>query len=188
MYWRTALACCALLTTVAVPAAAQAPPPDSKWAVGGIGGLGKTWDDESDIGTGVLLGARVERVLVAGLVAEGGVDWLSHDRTGGVGFQSEGHTTFVSGVLKYRWGNEGGNGYVLGGGTLANHSGTNSFDTLSRDVSSTNPGLVFGGGAAFGAGRRWEIGPEARMVILWTGDESSPAFAIYGGVRVAFKP
>ncbi len=188
MYWRTALACGALLATVAVPAAAQTPSSESKWAIGGIGGLGQTWDDESSIGKGVLVGARVERRLVAGLVAEGGVDWLANKRTGDPGFQAEGHTTFLSGVLKYRWGNESGNGYVLGGLTLANHSRTSTFDNMSRDLSSTNSGVVFGGGGAFAAGRRWEIGPELRLTVLWVNDETSPAFVSYGGVRVVFKP
>jgi hypothetical protein len=43
------------------PAAAHAQTTaDPAWTAGGIVGFGRTWDDESQIGSGVLLGARVD--------------------------------------------------------------------------------------------------------------------------------
>ena len=161
---------------------------ESVWTVSGIGGLGQTWDDESDLGQGLLAGVRVERVLASGLIAEAGVDWLSHTRRGGFGFRAEGHTTFLTGALKYRWGRARANGYVLGGLTFAIHSGTNFFEDTITSVSSHDPGLMFGGGAVVGGGRHWAIGPEARMAMLSPHSESPPHFVIYGGVRVAFEP
>jgi hypothetical protein len=109
---------------------------------------------------------------------------LRHDRDEGA-FQAEGHTTLLGAALKGRFGSADMHGYVLGGPVLAFHSATNTFDGNARDIDSTDTGLSFGGGFASRVGGRVEIGPEARMTILWAGDDSAPAYAIYGGVRIA---
>ena len=156
---------------------------DPAWTAGGIVGFGRTWDDESQIGTGVLLGGRVEGRIAGGLWLEGSLDWLRHNRDEGA-FQADGHTTLLGAALKYRFGSSAAHGYVLGGPVLAFHSATNTFGGVERDVSSTDAGISFGGGFAGRVANRFEIGPEARMTLLWAGDDSAPAAAIYGGVRI----
>jgi hypothetical protein len=166
------------------PAAAHAQAaPDPAWTAGGIVGFGRTWDDESQIGSGVLLGARVDGRLAGGLRLEGSLDWLGHKRDEGA-FQADGHTTLLGTALKYRFGSAASYGYVLGGPVLAFHAATNTFAGEAREVDSTDAGISFGGGFAGRVGSRFEIGPEARMTILWAGDDSAPAYAIYGGVRI----
>ena len=173
------------LMLLMAPAAAHAQTAaDPNWTAGGIAGFGRTWDDESQIGSGVLLGARLDGRIAGPLWLEGSLDWLRHDRDEGA-FQAQGHTTLLGAALKGRFGSAAMHGYVLGGPVLAFHSATNTFDGQARDLDSTDPGISFGGGFATRVGGRFEIGPEARMTILWTGDESAPAAAIYGGVRIA---
>jgi len=159
---------------------------DSRWAAGGIGGFGRTWDDESSLGTGLLLGGRVEGRITEGLRIEGAVDWLQHKRDLGA-FQADGSTTFLTAALKYRFGREEAHGYVLGGPTLALLSSTVSFEGVAQTVDSNAFGFSVGGGAAFPAGPRFEIGPEMRLLMLMSDDEAGPSFAIYGGVRIAFN-
>jgi hypothetical protein len=159
---------------------------DSSFTVGGIGGFGQTWDDESQIGTGLLLGVRADVRLVGGLRLDGALDWLRHNRDEGV-FRSKGDTTFLTAALKYQFGGESGSGYVLGGPTLGFHWGTTTFEDISRDISSTSAGLAFGGGYSGIVGPGVEIGPEVRMVLLSSDDGSDPATAIYGGLRIAWR-
>lgn len=167
------------------PAAAHAQSSaDPGWTAGGMVGFGRTWDDESQIGSGVLLGARVDGRLAGGLWAEGSLDWLRHDRDEGA-FQAEGHTTLLGAALKGRFGSAATHGYVLGGPVIAFHAATNTFDGVAREVDSTDAGISFGGGFAGTIGGQFEIGPEARMTILWASDDSAPAYTIYGGVRIA---
>ena len=166
------------------PAAAQAQTAaEPAWTAGGIVGFGRTWDDESQIGSGVLLGARVDGRIAGALWLEGSIDWLRHNRDEGA-FQADGHTTLLGAALKGRFGSAATHGYVLGGPVIAVHSATNTFDGVGRDVDGTDAGISFGGGFAGRVGGRFEIGPEARMTILWAGDDSAPAYAIYGGVRI----
>src|SRR5687767_10095246 len=90
----TALFCLLLI----VPAAQAQSSADPAWTAGGIVGFGRTWDDESQIGTGVLLGARVDGRLAGGLWVEGSLDWLRHNRDEGA-FRAEGHTTLLGAAL-----------------------------------------------------------------------------------------
>lgn len=173
---------CILVTFSASLAAAQ----PATWTAGGIGGFGKTWNDESQVGTGLLGGARLDGRLVGGLRLEGAVDWLRHNRDEGA-FQSDGHTTFLTATVRYQFGDGATYGYILGGPAIAFHSGTNTFEGESRHVSGTSTGWTFGGGMAGPAGSRLEIGPEARFVMLASDDGSNTAFAIYGGIRIVLK-
>jgi Outer membrane protein beta-barrel domain len=166
------------------PAAAHAQSSaDPAWTAGGIVGLGRTWDDESQIGSGVLLGARLDGRLAGGLWVEGSLDWLRHNRDEGA-FRAVGHTTLLGAALKGRFGSAATHGYVLGGAVIAFHAATNTFDGVARDLDSTDAGISLGGGFAGTVGGQFAIGPEARMTILWAGDDSAPAYAIYGGVRI----
>ena len=167
------------------PAAAHAQSSaDPAWTAAAIVGFGRTWDDESQIGNGVLLGARLDGRLGAGFWIDGSLDWLRHNRDEGA-FQAEGHTTLLGAALKGRFGSAATHGYVLAGPVIAFHAATNTFDGVARDLDSTDTGISFGGGFASTVGGQFEIGPDARMTILWAGDDSAPAYAIYGGVRIA---
>ena len=174
-----------LFILLIAPAAAHAQSgADAAWTAGGIVGFGRTWDDESQIGSGVLLGARLDGRIAGPLWLEGSLDWLRHNRDEGA-FQAVGHTTLLGAAVKAKFGSPDMHGYVLGGPLLAFHSATNTFDGVARDVDSTDAGISVGGGLAGRLGGRFEVGPEARLTIIWAGDDSAPAYAIYGGLRIA---
>ena len=154
----------------------------------GVVGLGKTWDDESQIGSGPLVGARVDRRLFGNTFLEASIDNLGHTRSDR--FHAEGHTTLFSASLIQRFGSQAAQPYVLGGVAIAHHTGTSGFPELgivSETTSSTDPGFLFGGGIAFPVARRLEIGPEARFLILQANDGSSPAFASWAGIRIGVR-
>ena len=175
----------ALLLSVS-PALAQSQALFSSTA-SGVVGLGKTWDDEGQIGSGPLVGARVDRRLFGNTFLEASIDNLGHTRSDR--FHADGHTTLFSASLIQRFGSQAAQPYVLGGVAIAHHSGTSGFPELDivNETSSTDPGFLFGGGITFPIARRLEIGPEARFLILKANDDSSPAFASWAGVRIGVR-
>jgi hypothetical protein len=188
MYGRNIILSAALLITSAATVSAQTAPSSTRWTFGGTAGLGRTRDDESQIGSGVLAGGYAQWRWLSHTNVEVSVDFLTHNRTGGY-FEAHGHTTFLSGTLVQRFGGSAANGYVLGGVTLAAHSGTAGFpaENLIAQSSSTNPGYIFGGGAMFRASRRIDVGPMVRIALLTTDTDSDPPFAIMAGIRVGFR-
>jgi hypothetical protein len=178
-----------LIASAATSSAQPAPVPGAdRWTVGATAGIGRTWDDEGSIGRGVLAGGYAHWRWLSHTGLEGSVDLLSHHRSGGA-FEAQGHTLFLSAAVVQRFGGPAASGYVLGGLTLARHSGTAGFpgDNLDTGAHGTHPGYVFGGGMMFGASRRIEAGPMVRMTVLTADDDADPAFAIAAGVRVGFK-
>jgi hypothetical protein len=177
-----------LLLASAATVSAQPAPSSSRWTWGGTAGMGRTWDDEGQIGSGVLAGGYAQWRWLSHSDLDLSVDFLKHDRSGGF-FEAHGHTVFLSGAFVQRFGGPAANGYVLGGVTLAAHSGTAGFpaDNLVTDTSSTNPGYILGGGMSFRASRRIEVGPLVRITMLSADSDSDPAFTIMAGVRVGFR-
>lgn len=159
---------------------------ESRGSAAAIAGAGKTWDDEGQIGSGLAAGGRVDWRLFGNTRAEVAFDFLQHDRSGGF-FQANGHTLLTSASLVQRFGSGTAQPYVLGGLTLAHHSGTTTFDSISRSHTSTDMGYSFGGGLAVRVGQRFEIGPEARFYIINAGNDSDPAWANWVGVRVGAR-
>jgi hypothetical protein len=155
--------------------------------VAGVAGVGKTWDDEGQIGTGPLVGARADRRLFGNIFAEVSADYLRHERTGR--FSAEGRTILVTGSLIQRFGHGRTQPYALGGVALARHSGTFGFPeaNIRSSTESTGHGFVFGGGAAIGIGRRYEVGPEARFLVLSAGTDSGPAYVYWVGARFGVR-
>ena len=155
--------------------------------VGGIAGGGKTWDDESQIGTGLLVGFRADRRLFHNTFAEIAIDDLRHERTGR--FSADGKTLIFTGSIVQRFGRGAAQPYVLGGVALARHSGTSGFPELNllSSARGTSAGVTFGGGVAVRAGTRFEVGPEARFLILSPDTDSGPAFANWIGGRFAVR-
>lgn len=177
----------ALVAAVAAPAAAQSVRQGFDSTVSAVGGGGRTWDDEGQIGSGIVVGGRVDRRLFGNTFLEGGLELLGHTRTGR--FAADGHTTFISGTLVQRFGLGAAQPYVLGGYTVALHSGTAGFpeDGILHDTGGTSHGYLFGGGVAAAIGDRFEIGPEARFFVLGSKDDSLPAWATWVGVRFAMR-
>lgn len=180
----------ALLLVSAGAVSAQTTPPAS-WTFGGTAGYGRTWDDEGQIGSGVLVGAYADRRIFKRTDLELSVDYLRHKRSAGESgfFEAEGHTTFLTGAIVQRFGSEGPNGYVLAGLTVGIHSGSAGvpIDNLITDTGSTHSGLMFGGGFSFRAGSKYEIGPIVRIAVLRASRDSDPAGAIMGGIRIGFR-
>lgn len=174
-----------LLAVLIVPSSAFAQTQEARGSVAGIVGAGKTWDDESDIGSGAVAGARVDWRLFGGTRVEFAFDWLDHDRTGV--FASTGRTSLFSGSLLQRFGTRSAQPYVLGGLTIAQHSGTTTFEDLARSTTTTDAGFHFGGGLAVRVGERFEVGPEARFYIISASDSASPAWANWIGARFGVR-
>jgi opacity protein-like surface antigen len=155
--------------------------------VGGIVGGGKTWDDEGQIGTGLLVGFRADRRLFHNTFVEISIDDLRHERTGR--FSADGKTFIFTGSIVQRFGRGDAQPYVLGGVGLARHSGTFGFPELNQlsSTKGTSAGVAFGGGVAVRAGTRFEVGPEARFLILSSDTDSGPAFANWIGGRFSVR-
>ncbi len=155
--------------------------------VGGIAGGGKTWDDESQIGAGLLVGFRADRRLFHNTFGEISIDDLQHERTGR--FTADGKTLIFTGSIVQRFGRGAAQPYVLGGVALARHSGTFGFPELNvlNSTKGTGVGVAVGGGVAVRAGTRFEVGPEARFLIFSSETDSGPAFATWIGARFAVQ-
>jgi hypothetical protein len=188
MHGRDIILAAALLIASAATLSAQPAPPSARWTFGATAGLGRTWDDESQIGSGLLAGGYAQWRWLSHTDVEVSVDLLTHNRTGGF-FEAHGHTTFLGGALVQRFGGSAVYANVFGGVTLAAHSGTAGFpaSNLITEASSTHPGYIFGGGMMFRASRRIHVGPMMRIVLLTADSDSDPAFAIMGGVRIGFR-
>ena len=159
---------------------------DTRGSIAAIAGAGRTWDDESQIGSGAAVGGRVDWRLIGNTRVEGAVELFGHDRNDV--FQAHGHTVLASASLVQRFGAAAVQPYVLGGVTVAHHSGTTQLGTgPTRRHTSTDTGYHFGGGLAVRLGQRFEIGPEARFYILQADNDSDPAWADWFGVRFGVR-
>jgi hypothetical protein len=154
---------------------------ETRGSAGAIVGAGRTWDDEGQIGSGLAAGGRVDWRLFGNTRAEAAFEFLRHERTGN--FESKGHTLLTSASLVQRFGGGPAQPYVLGGLTIAGHSGTNRFGDMATVHTSTDFGYHFGGGIAVRLGQRFEIGPEARFYIIQASTDPDPAWANWVGVR-----
>jgi opacity protein-like surface antigen len=183
---RTSSTAVVALLLLAAPVFAQGKTDFSSTA-SGVVGLGKTWDDEGQIGSGPLVGARIDRRLFGNSFLEVSIDNLGHDRSDR--FEANGHTTLFAASLVQRFGSANAQPYVLGGVAIAHHTGTAGFPELGliNETSSTDPGFLFGGGIAFPIARRIEIGPEGRFLILKAATDSAPAFQYWVGARVGIR-
>jgi hypothetical protein len=184
---RVILAAVAIGVLAVGSAWAQPEKTDFSSTVGGVVGGGKTWDDEGSIGTGAFFGFRADRRLFGNTFAELSIDSLQHERADR--FVADGRTVLFTGAIVQRFGRGSAQPYVVGGVSLARHNGTFGFPDLGLVSSSkgTKAGVVFGGGVAVRAGTRFEVGPEARFLILTTDNDSSPAFGNWLGVRFAVR-
>jgi opacity protein-like surface antigen len=180
-----ALAAALVLVSAASSAAQDAPP--ARPTIAAVAGAGRTWEDEGSIGSGLLAGARVDRRIRGGTLAEVAFDYLRHDRRDR--YVATGGTLLITAAVVQRLGRRDARPYLLGGLALAHHSGTSGFPEISHTTthrSSTNLGFSGGGGLTFKAGRRLQVGPEARFITLSGGSGSSPVYLYWIGGRVAF--
>ena len=175
------------LVLLITPATADGQTTEPKWTFGGTGGWGKTWDDEGGIGSGWLIGGYVDRKLSKHVDLEFAADLLANKRTDN--FEADGKTTYLSAQIIRRFGSRQANGFVMGGGALAIHDGTTQFSdgSFRAEHTSTNPGLIFGGGLSFRTANDIEIAPIVRMTLMFIDDDSDPWSTISVGVRVGFS-
>ena len=178
----------AVLLLSATPVAAQ-DTDESRWSFGGTVGAGRTWDDEGSIGKGWLIGGYADWRVIGRLHLEFSADLLTHDRppAPAASFTAEGKTTYLSTAALWRFGSPRANAFILTGGTLGIHRGKAGVAGAplneSNDVS---PGLIFGGGMTFRAGRTVEISPVVRMTFLVIDDDLDPFSSVMGGIRIGF--
>jgi opacity protein-like surface antigen len=179
--------CVLFVLASAVPSeVADAQASDTHRTASGVLGAGRTWDDESSLGTGPVIGGRVDWRVFGTTRVELSVDALLHDRKGGF-FQADGRTAFIGASLLHRFGAERVQPYILGGLHLARHSGSTTFADLRVERDSTDFGYHFGGGLVVRAGERLEVGPEARFYMIQPGNDSDPALAYWIGARVGVR-
>ena len=181
---RIAILCTTVFLATAAAAAAQ--PDESRTSVTAITGVAKTYDDESSLGRGWLVGGSVDRVLFGTTRLEGSLELVTHSRDTGH-FAAEGDTTIVGLSLVHRFGRRTVQPYVLGGVTIGHHSGTSSFDDLRFTASSTDLGLRFGAGVAVVVNPRFEVSPEFRMNGFFIDNDSNPWMVSSFGVRVGYR-
>ena len=165
--------------------------PAASWTFGVTGGYGRTWVDEGQIGPGALIGAFADRRISRRTGLELSADYLRHKRSAGSSgyFEAKGNTTFLTGALIQRFGNDSADGHLLAGLTLGIHSGRAGFpvDNLISETESTQLGLMLGAGMSIRAGARSEVGPIVRIAMLRVDRDSDPAFAIMGAVRIGLR-
>lgn len=181
---RIGILCLTAFLAAAGTAAAQ--PAESRTSVAAIAGVAKTYDDESSIGRGWLMGGSVDRVLFGTTRAELSLEFVTHNRDTGH-FAAEGTTTVGAVSLVHRFGRRTAQPYVLGGITVGHHSGKSSFDALRFTASSTDLGLRFGGGVAVVINDRFELSPEFRMNGFFIDNDSSPWMIPSFGVKVGYR-
>ena len=183
------IAFAAVLVTLALASSTGAQTQVDPLATGisGTLGAGKTWDDEGQIGSGLLAGVHLDRRLVRNTFVEAGVDWLRHERSGR--FTAEGRSVLFGASIVQRFGHGAAQPYVLGGVVVVHHSGTFGFPEEGKftQTDSTDAGLAFGGGVTFRLGARLEVGPEARFITVGSSNDSAPAFAQWVGGRMAIR-
>ena len=169
-----------LIACISGAAHAQAPASRSSFSV--IAGGGQTFDDESSLGRGWLIGAALDRVLAGTTRAELSLEVVTHDRTEGF-FLADGHTVIGGVSLVQRFGRGRLQPYAFGGLTAGYHSGSTTFGGLHNESSSTDWGWRAGIGLTFRAGSRYEISPELRMNGFFIDTDSHPAMLPSIGIR-----
>ena len=85
----------AALTLVLFASSAHAQTLEPRGSFSAIGGSGTTYDDESSLGKGWLIGGAYDRVLVGTTRIEASAELLTHNRDSGY-FQSTGNTASAS--------------------------------------------------------------------------------------------
>ena len=159
---------------------------ESRASFSAIGGAARTYDDESSLGRGWVIGGAYDHVLFGTTRLEISAELLTHNRDSGY-FRSKGNTAVAGASLLHRFGRGHAQPYVFGGLTVGHHSATNTLATDSVPVSSTNPGTRFGFGVAVKAPNRVEIIPEVRMNTFFTNTGSDPWTLLSFGVRIGFR-
>jgi len=167
-------------------ASAQTVQPPSRWSYGATVGAGQTWDDESSLGTGVLVGGYADWRLLRLTDLELSAEYLRHKRGTGF-FQAEGHMMIVGASLVQRFGGDTIKGYVLGGPVITSHSATVEFDNRTSHRSGTHPGFTYGGGVMFRAAPRVEVGPLVRLLFVDVDDETSAKMTATFGFRIGWR-
>lgn len=169
-----------LITCVSSAAHAQVPAPGSSFSL--IAGGGQTFDDESSLGRGWLIGAAIDRVLAGSTRVEGSLEFVTHDRTEGF-FLAEGHTVIGGVSLVQRIGHGRIQPYAFTGLTAGYHSGSTTFGDIHTEASSTDWGWRAGVGLTFRVASRYEVSPELRMNGFFIDTDSHPAMLPSLGVR-----
>lgn len=177
---------CLTLALIVLPADGRAQSSESRGSVAAVFGAGRTWDDESSLGTGPVGGGRVDWRMFGETRIEASVDLMSHDRSGGF-FEAEGRSTFIGASLVQRFGSARVQPYILGGLHLVQHTGSTTFGDMRAERDSTDYGYHFGGGFAIRIGERFEAGPEARFYMIQPENDVDPALAYWIGARVGIR-
>lgn len=135
-------------------------------AVSGGAGVGRLWDDETNLGTGTVLAAGVAAGLGDHVRVSGDVDWLSHRRTLTY-LRADGDAVGLFGRASYVFGPAGRRVRPLVGGGLGIIRSTGTLRT---------PGL------AMGPGGEVVVSTTPNVAIDWS--LTKAAWELHTGVRV----
>jgi opacity protein-like surface antigen len=166
------------------PPAARADEP--RTALSAVFGRGTTYDDESSLGSGWVVGGGADRVLFGTTRAEFWIEAIGHTRQGGY-FESRGTSIVAGAALVHRFGRRKAQPYMLGGLTVNHHNGTNDFGDITTHPRSTNSGFRAGAGVAIRAGARVEVRPEFRWDTFFIDTDADPATLPSIAVRLALR-
>lgn len=179
-------AICIALVLLAVPAQAAAQT-TGRFIAGAGAGVARTWDDESELGTGLLTEARLGWTLTPKTQIEFDVTRLPYERSFESGVETEGRSIFTGLALKYDFTTGRVRPFVLAGYGINHHRGSRTHPPLgTAETSSSDHGYVLGTGFVVNRGR-WEIGPEARVYMLAIEDDASAAMMLTGSIRASMR-
>lgn len=174
----------ACMLTILWAASAWAQAFESKTSVGATGHL---WGDESSLGKGWLVGSRADRVLFGTTRAEVAVEVLFPNLNLVAAFLFGSPSTLLSAGLEHRFGRGHAQPYARGGALQARHSGGRNFARNRRSRTGNDAGFYVGGGIVVRVRERLEIGPDARVIVIGTGNDQDPTWIYTIGLRVAWR-
>ena len=183
---KTCVSVAALLLAVLTshPASAQS---DPRFVAGAGAGVGRTWDDESLLGAGMLTEGRVGWAFTPRTQIELAMTHVPYDRKFESGVATSGRSIFSSLALKYDFTSGTVRPFILAGYGLNAHRGTRVSPPAGRHETSTvDHGYVLGTGFTVTRGR-WQIGPEARIYMLSIGSDASAAVMLSGSLRASYR-
>lgn len=176
-----------LAALLLLPAAAAAAQDTPRFVAGGAAGVGRTWDDESLLGTGLVAEGRFGVNLTRKTQVEFVLTQIPFERRFDSGVGTDGRSINTALILKHDFTSGAVRPFLTAGYGINNFRGTRTTPEPFVSRTSTNDhGYVLGTGFVVDRGR-WQIGPEARVYMLAIDQDSSGAMILTGTIRAGWR-